>query len=86
MKVGVLTLHRQTNYGGVLQAFAGKYFLESLGHEVRFVKMEAETRQRSFLTRLKACVLIAILNIVAIYYLAATRDMRSQLLNNWVAD
>ena len=34
MRVGLLTLHSQLNYGGVLQAWAGQCALEGLGHEV----------------------------------------------------
>lgn len=34
MKIGILTLHSQTNYGGVLQAFALQEVLKGLGHEV----------------------------------------------------
>lgn len=34
MKIGILTFHSQQNYGGVLQCFAMKSALESLGHEV----------------------------------------------------
>lgn len=34
MRIGILTFHSQQNYGGVLQCFAMKSALESLGHEV----------------------------------------------------
>lgn len=34
MRIGILTFHSQQNYGGVLQCFAMKSILESLGHEV----------------------------------------------------
>lgn len=34
MRIGILTFHSQQNYGGVLQCFAMKSVLESLGHEV----------------------------------------------------
>ena len=33
MKVGILTLHAQTNYGGVLQAYALQETLKGLGHD-----------------------------------------------------
>ena len=33
MKIGIITLPLHTNYGGILQAYALKTFLESLGHE-----------------------------------------------------
>lgn len=34
MKIGILTLHSQQNYGGVLQCYALKETLKSLGHKV----------------------------------------------------
>lgn len=34
MRIGVLTFHSQTNYGGVLQAYALQQTLESLGYQV----------------------------------------------------
>lgn len=34
MKIGILTFHSQQNYGGVLQCWALKKTLESLGHDV----------------------------------------------------
>lgn len=34
MRVGILTLHSQTNYGGVLQAYALQQFVRGLGHDV----------------------------------------------------
>jgi len=37
MKIGILTYHRAENYGALLQAYATKTYLESLGHEVSFV-------------------------------------------------
>lgn len=37
MKVGILTYHRAENYGALLQAYALKTYLQSLGHEVGFV-------------------------------------------------
>lgn len=33
MKIGIITLPLHTNYGGILQAYALKTFLESVGHE-----------------------------------------------------
>ena len=33
MKIGIITLPLHTNYGGILQAYALKTFLASLGHE-----------------------------------------------------
>lgn len=37
MRIGVLTLHSQTNYGGVLQAYALQHFLSCNGHEAEVV-------------------------------------------------
>lgn len=37
MRIGILTFHRAINYGAFLQAFALKYYLESLGHQVEVV-------------------------------------------------
>lgn len=37
MKIGILTYHRAENYGALLQAYALKTYLTSLGHEVSFV-------------------------------------------------
>ena len=34
MKVGMVTMPQHTNYGGILQAYALKTAIESLGHEV----------------------------------------------------
>ena len=37
MRVGILTLHSQTNYGAVLQAFALRSALADMGHDVRVI-------------------------------------------------
>lgn len=37
MKVGILTYHRAENYGALLQAYATKTYLSSLGHDVSFI-------------------------------------------------
>lgn len=37
MKIGILTYHRAENYGALLQAYALKTYIESLGHNVSFV-------------------------------------------------
>lgn len=37
MKIGILTYHRAENYGGNLQAYALKHYLENEGHIVRFI-------------------------------------------------
>lgn len=37
MKIGILTYHRAENYGALLQAYALRTYLQSLGHDVSFV-------------------------------------------------
>lgn len=37
MRIGILTYHRAENYGALLQAYAMRTFLQSLGHDVEFV-------------------------------------------------
>lgn len=37
MKIGILTYHRAHNYGAMLQAYALRTYLQSLGNEVEFV-------------------------------------------------
>lgn len=37
MKIGILTFYVADNYGALLQAFASKYYLQSLGHEVYII-------------------------------------------------
>ena len=37
MKVSLITLHRITNFGSLLQTYATQYYIESLGHEVEVI-------------------------------------------------
>lgn len=37
MRIGILTLHAQTNYGAVLQAYALKSAIAAMGHEARVI-------------------------------------------------
>ncbi|MDY4567769.1 MAG: polysaccharide pyruvyl transferase family protein [Alloprevotella sp.] len=37
MKVGILTFHRATNYGAILQAYALLKFLQTQGHDVKII-------------------------------------------------
>lgn len=46
MKIGILTFHAAYNYGAVLQCYALKEYLSSLGHEVSIV----DYRQKYLLT------------------------------------
>ena len=41
MKIGIVTVYKSDNYGAFWQAFALKGYLESLGHEVLFIKHNA---------------------------------------------
>lgn len=52
MKIGILTFHSQQNYGGVLQCWALKKTLESLGHEVVVIDRWLDSR-RSLLRPLR---------------------------------
>lgn len=46
MKIGILTFHSQQNYGGVLQCWALKKTLESLGHEVVVIDRWLDRRRK----------------------------------------
>lgn len=37
MKIGILTFHYAHNYGALMQAWALKEYLQSIGHEVYFI-------------------------------------------------
>ena len=42
MKIGILTFHAAHNYGAVLQCYALKEYLQSLGHEVTIIDYRQE--------------------------------------------
>lgn len=42
MKIGILTVPFNNNYGGFLQAFALKRVLESMGHKVMFINLRRD--------------------------------------------
>ncbi len=44
MKIGVLTLPLQSNYGGVLQAYALQYSLRSMGHEAYLIDCRVDPK------------------------------------------
>ncbi|MFV0590285.1 MAG: polysaccharide pyruvyl transferase family protein [Draconibacterium sp.] len=46
MKTGLLTFHCAQSYGAVLQAFALKRYLQSLGHEVTFINYRPDSLVR----------------------------------------
>ena len=48
MKIGILTYHRAENYGALLQAYAMKTYLRSLGHDVSFVDYWPDYHQQYF--------------------------------------
>lgn len=48
MKIGILTYHRAENYGALLQAYALKTYLSSLGHQVSFVDFWPDYHRRFF--------------------------------------
>jgi len=48
MKIGILTYHRAHNYGAVLQAYALKTYLVSLGHEAEIVDYWPEYHEQKF--------------------------------------
>lgn len=54
MKIGVLTLPFNNNYGGYLQAYALMTVLKGMGHEVELIYRKQNRRYLSF--RLKACI------------------------------
>ena len=43
MKIGILTLPFNTNYGGILQAYALQTVLERMGHEVHVIEKEKQS-------------------------------------------
>lgn len=48
MKIGILTFHWGTNYGGVLQSYALQCYLKSIGHEVEIINYAPLTYRDSF--------------------------------------
>ncbi len=48
MKIGVITVHDSSNYGSFLQAYALQTVLQSMGHEVYFIR----TRDKSYIKKL----------------------------------
>jgi len=52
MKIGILTVPFNNNYGGFLQAFALKRILTDMGHDVIFINRR-RNRKRNFKTRIK---------------------------------
>lgn len=63
MKIGIITLPLQYNYGGILQAYALQIVLERMGHEVRIIRKSQikEMPKKAFLRYTKR-LLMKILN------------------------
>lgn len=40
MKIGILTFYSPDNYGAALQAYCLAHYIQSKGHEVKFIKHE----------------------------------------------
>lgn len=45
MKIGILSLKYQTNYGGILQSFALQQVIEELGHEAEIINYSSTIRE-----------------------------------------
>lgn len=64
MKIGILTFYVANNYGALLQAFASKYYLQSLGHEVYIIdhlkrkkfSIQYFTKDLPLIANLKYCI------------------------------
>ena len=54
MKVGILTFHWGTNYGGVLQAYALQSYLKRKGYDVDIINYAPRTHRESILLCLKS--------------------------------
>jgi hypothetical protein len=54
MKIGIVTFHWGTNYGGVLQSFALQSFLEAQGFEVQIINFSPISFRDSFLRCFRA--------------------------------
>jgi len=49
MKIGILTVHRASNYGSVLQAFALQKVLMQIGHEVEIIDYRPQSIENPYL-------------------------------------
>lgn len=66
MKIGILTFHSQQNYGGVLQCFAMKAALESLGHEVVVIDRWLNPERRQLLGVLSGSWIFVLRYLIAV--------------------
>lgn len=56
MKIGILTLSLETNYGGILQAFALQKVLRDMGHEVYTIDRHNRRAYKSFAANLSGFI------------------------------
>lgn len=56
MNIGLITVPFNNNYGGFLQAFALKHFLESKGHHVTIINRRRDWEKRSLPNKLKSYI------------------------------
>ena len=56
MRIGILTLPLNTNYGGILQAYALQTVLDRMGHEVRVISFPYLLAEPNWITYLKRYV------------------------------
>ncbi len=56
MKIGILTLPLETNYGGILQAFALQKTLREMGHDVITIDHHQPKRYKSFFHHLRGYI------------------------------
>lgn len=56
MKIGILTFHYGSNYGGVLQAYASQMILKQLGHDAQIINYRPKDSIKQFVIILLECV------------------------------
>jgi len=67
MKIGILTFHWTTNYGGVLQAYALQSFLLKKGYDVEIINYAPKTLKDSFWLCFKTKSLKSLINNIGEY-------------------
>ena len=48
MKIGILTYHRTTNFGAILQTYALQRYLQLVGHEAEVIDYSSETLKKRY--------------------------------------
>ena len=57
MKIGLLSLHKNTNYGWVLQCYALLSILKSLGHDVTYIdKVDFVEKKKKVIIKSNSCI------------------------------